>query len=148
MQEDLGMTLRLRVLSLKTIVLPYAFYHYNRQNLFSMAMKPKLNYIEEQILCAKLLEQWMLFHFNDRYKYLVDKIKFWAKSGLFIHSGIQDIKRWKSTFPETNINIWRYKQMPLYNRLPMWLALHGFGSLAKMIVYIKNKLAYMRASIR
>ena len=30
----------------------------------------------------------------------------------------------------------------------MWLALHGFGSLAKMIVYIKNKLAYMRASIR
>ena len=38
--------------------------------------------------------------------------------------------------------------MPLYNRLPMWLALHGFGSLAKMIVYIKNKLAYMRASIR
>ena len=148
MQEDLGITLRLRVLSLKTIVVPYAFYHYNRQNLFSMAMKPKLNYIEEQILCAKLLEQWMLFHFNDRYKYLVDKIKFWAKSGLFIHSGIQDIKRWKSTFPETNINIWRYKQMPLYNRLPMWLALHGFCSLAKMIVYIKNKLAYMRASIR
>ena len=64
MQEDLGITLRLRVLSLKTIVVPYAFYHYNRQNLFSMAMKPKLNYIEEQILCAKLLEQWMLFHFN------------------------------------------------------------------------------------
>nr|WP_308757665.1 glycosyltransferase family 2 protein [uncultured Bacteroides sp.] len=147
MQEDLGITLRLRVQSSKTIILPRYLYHYNRQNEGSMATKPKLIYVDEQIQCAKLLEKWMVTHYDNKYNVLIDKIKFWAKSGLFIHSGIQDISRWENTFPETNTNVWKYKEMPLYNRIPMWMALHGFIYIGKVIIYLKTKISTAILSI-
>lgn len=141
MQEDLGVTLRLRILSNKTLVIPEVLYHYNKKNVDSMASMPKLSFINEQIKCADLLVDWIGKYADGAYEELIRNVKFWAKSSLIIHAKTQDIHRWISTFPETNLKIMKYKKMPLYNRIPMWLAIHGFYTAAKYLVVLKCYLS-------
>lgn len=141
MYEDLGVTMRLRILSRKTIIIPISLYHYNKQNANSMATSPSIQHVNQQIKCASLLANWIESNADDSYIQLVRTIKFWAKAALIVHPSIQDFDRWISTFPETNSRIMLYKGMPLYNRISMWLLQHGFRNLAKILIYLKSYLA-------
>ena len=125
MNEDLGMTIRLRYLSCKTLIIPQAFYHYNRLNLSSMIATPKLKFIEESIECARLLSDWFAQK-SDGYKYekLLCNIKFMAKAGLIAQPYLSIFKQWKKIFPETNKDIWQHKELNFITRLVMWLSLH------------------------
>ena len=136
MEEDLGMTLRLRALSKKTLIVPKALYHYNKQNIGSITSTRKIVYVEEQIKCVKLLEEWFVENFEatDSWKPLISNLKFLAKSSYFLYPDMQDIRKWKCVFPETNKNVWGYKQFSISSRIPMWLVLHGFNRLGKSLI--------------
>lgn len=141
MQEDLGITLRLRVLSKKTVIVPQAFYHYNLQNAGSITSAPRLSCVNEQIPCAKLLTQWFEDNMGYEYVPLLKRIRFWAKSPLIIHRSLFDSKRWKLVFPETNNEVWKMSQkMPFYNRIPIWLVAHDMDRLAQTFVWIVSYL--------
>ena len=142
MQEDLGVTLRLRMLSRKTVIISKALYHYNKLNTKSMTFQPNLNYVEDQIICASLLEEWFKNNVerHEDWGQLINMIKFLAKSSLFLYPSIQDLKRWKTIFPETNGFVLKYTQLSLFSRIPMWLALHKCGWLGKSLINLKYKL--------
>lgn len=131
MNEDLGVTLRLRYLSRKTVIIPKAFYHYNRLNDASMTVSSNLRYEEDRIQCARLLEDWFASQPDrDSYKGMINNIKFAAKAGLFYHPALKNLDRWKNTFPETNKYIWQNRAISFYDRAAMWLSLHHGGYIA------------------
>lgn len=131
MNEDLGQTLRLRYLSRKTVIIPKAFYHYNRLNETSMTVSSNLRYEEDRIQCARLLEDWFASQPDrDSYKGMINNIKFAAKAGLFYHPALKNLDRWKNTFPETNKYIWQNRAISFYDRAAMWLSLHHGGYIA------------------
>lgn len=141
MNEDLGLTLRLRYLSRKTLVIPRAFYHYNRQNESSMIAIPKRSYVEERIECARLLDKWFAAQTDgSQYTALLDAVKFLSKAGFFAYAQIRDIARWKQTYPETNRAVWRYRTIPGYTRTAMWLTLHGCRHLGTGMIDLKPQL--------
>lgn len=142
MQEDLGVTLRLRSLSKKTVIVPYLLYHYNLQNTEAMTHAPRLDYVNEQILCAKLLTNWFDNNKKNEYAYLLERIRFWSKVPLIIHYSIFDSKKWKLIFPETNNLTWRLsKGMSFYNRVAIWLVSYNLDKYARSFIRL---VSYMR----
>ena len=138
MNEDLGQTLRLRYLSRKTVIVPKAFYHYNKLNEASMTASSSLRYEEERVQCARLLENWFASQPDwDSYKGMINNVKFAAKAGLFYHPALKNLDRWKNTFPETNKYIWQNREISFYDRFAMWLGLHHGGYIA----YFMYKIA-------
>jgi hypothetical protein len=79
--EDLGMTIRLRYLSRKTIIMHEAFYHYYKTGT-SITSMPKISYIEEQIRCADYIEQFFREqHVYDEFLVAIQYIKLLSKNG-------------------------------------------------------------------
>jgi glycosyltransferase involved in cell wall biosynthesis len=131
MWEDLGVTIRLRYFSRKTVIIHQAFYHYNQQNGSSISsLAPKLSAIEEQIRCANCIEKF--FEEQGIWKdffLAVSCLKFMSKGALLFNSNEQalDDRRWKNTFPETHKYILKYRNIPLIKRIAYWLAANGFA---------------------
>ena len=146
MWEDVGVTLRLRVLSKKTVIVPKALYHYNKQNMGSITASRKIAHVEEQIRCARLLEEWFSKNIDVKKNWpqLMDKVKFLAKSSLVLYPDIQDVQRWIVTFPETNSHVWRYTQFSIITRFSMWMILHGMKKMGIFCINIKYYLASIR----
>ena len=149
MQEDLGMTLRLRVLSKKTVIVSHALYHYNLQNLGAITCVPRLSSVNEQVLCAKLLTQWFEDNMGNDYVSLLKRIRFWAKTPLVVHHSLFDSERWKLVFPETNKDVWKMSQgMPFYNRIPIWFVAHDLDRLAQTFVWLISYLRILKRCFR
>lgn len=145
MQEDLGVTLRLRILSNKTVIIPQLLYHYNLRNSNAMTRIPRLAYVNERILCADLLTQWFMKNVGDKYNVMLERIRFLAKSPLIIHYSLFDSKRWKLVFPETNKKPWTLSQgMPFYNRISIWFVAHDLDMLAHCFVRMISCLRLLK----
>lgn len=143
MWEDLGLITRLRYLSKKTVVIEKVFYHYNKQNDQSIASVPKIHKIEEQMKCALLLEQF--FKDKKEFAIVVHYLKFISKSSFLYSKPIRDVKRWKSTFPETHRFICRYINLSREMRLEFWLASRG---LAKLVCKVIDMKVYLRSKLQ
>ena len=138
MQEDLGITTRLRILSTKTTILNLCLYHYNKQNISSISIAPKKSNIYEQIECARQLDLWIKEFAGEKYYMLGNKIKFWAKCGLAIHPSTRDIDQWRFVFPETNVFAREFKQMAFYIRWPLYLYAKGFVVIPNFLINLNT----------
>lgn len=141
MWEDLGMTIRLRYFSRKTVILPEAFYHYNKQNENSIVSVSKLSSIEEQLHCAICIGEFFRQQgecVEKQFKITIFSLKFKAKGGFLFNKSLRDMKRWLATFPETHRDIWKYTDLPWNMRLEGWLAVNGMVSLSCFLIDVKT----------
>ena len=138
MWEDLGVTLRLRFLSCKTLVLNKALYHYNRFNESSITAIPKLSNVEDQICCALYLEQFFKsMNDEDQFSMIIKYLKFKSKINLLVAKNIRNVDRWMNLYPELNGDIFQYKGVLFYNRLACWCVSHGLSKLGLFILDCK-----------
>ncbi|WP_289161456.1 glycosyltransferase family 2 protein [uncultured Parabacteroides sp.] len=137
MWEDLGVTCRLRYFSQSTVILPKALYHYNKQNIFSIVSQPSRRKIDEQILCASLLEDFFKTQGELDYNnlaFIISFIKFESKRSLIWDAANRDIVAWKNIYPETNRHIWHYTALSKSIRLTLILAAIGFPKFACRLI--------------
>lgn len=138
MWEDLGAVIRLRYFSRRIVIMPDAFYHYNRLNEASIVAVPRSSSVENQIQCALNLERFFADRPDgEKYKLLIDNIKFRSKENMLIIKTLRDVARWKALFPETHGNIMNYTGLPFNARIEYWLAAHGMPRLACAVIDAK-----------
>lgn len=119
MWEDTSVTFRLRFFSKKTVVIPKGFYHYIvGENDNSICKNYTIKNLEEQILCAKKLEEFIKQQGKeDEYKPVIANLKFRSKDALFSNPTLLDYKYWRAVFPESNASIWKFNYLPIYQRV-------------------------------
>ena len=94
--------------------------------------------------CALLLDDFFSEK-GESFLIVRNYLKFISKSDLFVIRSIRDLKRWKSTFEETHVTIWKYKVLPVNVRFIFWLASRGYSNIACFlndIKYILYKFKY------
>lgn len=138
MWEDLGVTLRLRYYSQKTIVVNRPLYHYNRLNVSSITAFPTLKNVEDQISCVLNLEEF--FRAEGCYKEyasVIDNLKFKSKLGLVIFKEIRNYKAWLSIFPEVNNSVMKFRGINLYYRIVCWCISHNLFCVGDFLINLK-----------
>lgn len=142
MWEDLGLTIRLRYFSKKTVVLQEALYHYNKQNEGSIASFPKLSSMEEQMRCVELVGQFFQEQgVEQEYELVIKSLKFKAKAGMLFVKPLRNISRWREVFPETHADLWKYKDVPWNMRFEAWLVIVGLPSFSCFLIDLKTRLS-------
>lgn len=119
MWEDTGITFRLRFFSKKTVVIPKGFYHYIvGENDNSICKNYTIKNLEEQIVCAKKLEEFIRQQGKENeYKLVIANLKFRSKNALFSNPALVDYKHWRTVFSESNRYIWRFNYLRVYQRV-------------------------------
>lgn len=131
MWEDSCLTLRLRILSHKTIISPHCYYHYNVSNNGSITYSFRLSKVLEMIEAAKNIEKFLVQQgLENKGKKLVDFLKISSKESLLSHPNYQNLKLFNISFPETNARLIKYepwgKTLKIRGALtaysPLWLS--------------------------
>lgn len=137
MSEDLGLTLRLRYFSRKTMIIQEALYYHSADNQDSIVS----NYTEFKALqiveCVKKLHSF----FNEKnvtgqYNFNLMFLKFQSKQQFLIFRGIRNTDLWKELFPETHKYIWQFSEAPIHVRIVSWLVYKNFDWLVNLILYL------------
>lgn len=119
MAEDTALTLRLRYFSRRTVVVHKALYHYNRMNVGSMCAASKPEYIEQLIHLAYLIEQFFVEqHEEKRFRHVINYIKFISKQSYLRND--KNLQKWKSIYPESHRDIFRFSYFSLMGRIKWW----------------------------
>lgn len=110
MWEDSCLTLRLRILSRKTIICPRCYYHYNVANNGSITYSFKLNKVLEMIEAAKKIEHFLIQQgLESKGSDLIDYLKITSKESLLSHPNYQNLRLFKASFPEVNSRLVKYE---------------------------------------
>jgi hypothetical protein len=123
MGEDLFFNLQLYLHAKKIASINWAPYHYRHTEDSSCVQRTRKS-IDSDIAIAKQIEKLMREqHLYEKYAQDIEYRKFFSKLPL-IHdlSNKNNRQDWLHTFPETNMNIWQYKQLNRKQRLELWLA--------------------------
>lgn len=148
MWDDQSVTWRLRYFSRKTLIVPQALYHYNKQNSTSIVTSSNKRKIHEQILCADYIAQFLTAQSKisgEDHTHLINYIKFESKRSLIWDKPCRDIKLWKSTYPETHRYIISYTELSWLIRLTLILATLGLTGVACFLIdlnQIRRKRIY------
>lgn len=140
MGEDLGVALQSRFYSKKTLIINMPMYHYNQMNDASIYTTFSSSKSDQIILCAKELENF--FKVNNCYDYFFQQInylKFQSKYEYINNPKIRDLKKWKSIYPETHSNIFKYAGVPFNLKVVSWLTANGMDAVALMLLKIKER---------
>lgn len=125
MGEDSAITIRLRYFSNKTVIVPKAFYHYNRQNVKSMCAAPPKTSINQYIELAKKIEIFFdQQNVSDKYIRLIDYFKFTAKQSIL--RNYKNYRLWRTTFPESHKSILYFKNLTKIGRLKWWICAYFY----------------------
>ena len=120
MGEDSALTVRLRYLSKKTVIIHETLYHYNRMNTNSMVRQVSEDICHQRIELAKQLELFFKdLNEENRFRRLINLYKFDAKQ--YYLRELKDIKKWKEIFPECHKDILRFKNLTLIGRVKWWI---------------------------
>lgn len=140
MWEDVGMMTRLRYHCEKVVFLNEdLFYNYNKLNETSIVSVPKEENIIQQIKCANLLEEYLNNKRKD-YSLAISYMKFMAKSDYLFNNNIKNIEKWQNINVDSNMHVFKFRNLPFNMRLIAWLASKNYISLVNFILNIKNKL--------
>ena len=121
--EDLGLVSRVLMFTNRVEIIDKPFYHYikiGNESLSSASMDRVLN---DHLTLVPLMEKWIADEhpqFAADYDGFLKFLKFTAKIKL-LRGRNKDIRRWKSTFPETNKGILGYKNVPWHYRILFFL---------------------------
>ncbi len=132
MGEDLYFNLQLFLHAKKIVNMDWAPYHY-RHTQDSSCIQRSRKSIDSDIAIASLIENLMRKHnLYKKYEKDIEFRKFFSKLPL-----IQDLNNegqyqdWLKIFPETNKNIWQYKQIDWKLKTELWLAANNMLPAAK-----------------
>lgn len=139
MWEDTSVTFRLRFFSKKTVVIPKGFYHYIvGENDNSICKNYTIKNLEEQIVCAKKLEEFIRQQGKENeYKLVIANLKFRSKSALFSNSALVDYKHWRTVYSESNRYIWRFNYLPVYQRVYYILVMYHLTWIAVFLIKLE-----------
>jgi glycosyltransferase involved in cell wall biosynthesis len=138
MWEDLSVTIRLRYLSKKTVVINEPLYHYNNCNASSIVSTPNISHTKEQIQCALEIEKFFCSqNAYEEYFLSIQNIKFLSKKNYLFVTPICDLIQWKNTFPETNKYIWKYHNISIHKRIIYWMSACNFFFFVSTIIDLR-----------
>lgn len=122
--EDFGVMSRLFSLGYKVVIYNIPFYHYRKFNHHSLTSENHKNILRDHLIYGEYLDNWfksMGTDFYSKYQPFLKFMKFTAKIKM-LRGKEKDFEGWKKTFPETNIDIMKYKFIPLHYRIAFQFA--------------------------
>lgn len=121
--EDVAITARAYVKAAVVTRLDTPYYHYRHANDGKSLTEQRQEVrLKDQLACARFLDEWFADHgYSATYAEFLNHLKFSAKIKLLRGHKI-NVRQWKSTFPETNCGIMRYRFIPLKFRMAFLLA--------------------------
>ena len=132
MGEDLFFNLQLYLHAKKIVSIDWAPYHYRHTENSSCVQRTRRS-IDSDIAIAGLIEKLMREQqLYEKYVKDIEYRKFFSK-----HPLAQDLdnkenyQEWLNIYPETNKNIWQYKQLSWKQKLELWLAANNMLPAAK-----------------
>ena len=144
MGEDLFFNLQLYLHAKKIVSIDWAPYHYRHTENSSCIQRTHKSIISD-ITIAQNIEQLMKSNnLFVRYSKEIEFRKFYAKLPLV--QDLNDYKscmEWKTTFQETNKNIWQFRQLSIKQRLELWLIAKDLLPLARIFkkaLILQNRL--------
>lgn len=123
MGEDLFFNLQLYLHAKKIVSIDWAPYHYRHTEDSSCVQRTKKS-IDSDIAIAGLIEKLMQEqHLYDKYAKDIEYRKFFSKLPLAQNlENKENYQEWLNIYPETNMNIWQYKQLNWKQKIELWLA--------------------------
>lgn len=123
MGEDLFFNLQLYLHAKKIVSIDWAPYHYRHTEDSSCVQRTKKS-IDSDIAIAGLIEKLMQEqHLYDKYAKDIEYRKFFSKLPLAQNlDNKENYQEWLNIYPETNMNIWQYKQLNWKQKIELWLA--------------------------
>ena len=123
MGEDLFFNLQLYLHAKKIVSIDWAPYHY-RHTEDSSCMQRTRRSIDSDIAIAGLIEKLMQEqHLYEKYAKDIEYRKFYSKLPLAQNlDNKENYQEWLNIYPETNKNIWHYKQLSWKQKLELWFA--------------------------
>lgn len=129
--EDASLMFRVPIFTRRIVVYNKPFYHYRKETRDSLTTEKMSRVLADHLLFAESMDKWFAAQppeLSERYGQFILYARFMAKIKL-MRGGNRDIRRWKTTYPETNRRIMDYKNIPLFyrlcfllaDRLPEWL---------------------------
>lgn len=108
MWEDVVTTFRLRAVAKETILLPQAFYHYDRSRE-TMSSHLTNSKIWSKINAASTISEFVK---NMGHKFdIINELKFQSKIDFFWDNENRDLQTWKNIFPESIHNVSSFKSL-------------------------------------
>ena len=132
MGEDLFFNLQLYLHAKKIVSIDWAPYHYRHTEDSSCVQRTKKS-IDSDIAIAGLIEKLMQEqHLYDKYAKDIEYRKFFSKLPLAQNlDNKENYQEWLNIYPETNKNIWQYKQLSWKQKLELWFAANNMLPAAK-----------------
>ena len=134
MGEDLYFNLQLYLHARKIVSLDWAPYHYRHTEDSSCVQRTRKS-IDSDIVIAGLIEKIMKEQqLYEKYAKDIEYRKFFSKLPLVQNIDNKDnIQEWLNIYPETNRNIWQYKQLDWKQRFELWLASKSMVSAVRVV---------------
>lgn len=134
MGEDLYINLQLYLHTKKIVSLDWAPYHYRHTEDSSCVQRTRKS-IDSDIVIAGLIEKIMKEQqLYEKYAKDIEYRKFFSKLPLVQNIVNKDnIQEWLNIYPETNRNIWQYKQLDWKQRFELWLASKSMVSAVRVV---------------
>lgn len=132
MGEDLYFNLQLYLHAKNIVGMDWAPYHYRHTENSSCVQRTRKS-IDSDIAIANMIEQIMKEkNLYEKYAADIEYRKFFSKLPLMTDlSNNKNYKDWLNTYPETNSNIWKYKQLDWKRKTELWLSANHMLPMAK-----------------
>lgn len=142
MWDDLSVTLPIRYLSRKTVIIHQPFYIYNNMNSASItASYHSLGNNMQRLKCVEHMINYFKSIMPQRHYVRLLEFCFEAKLFLF-YPPYYNLTMWRTIIPETNDCLWRYS-MSYFKKIKYWLMLYLPHSIADTLLksYYKQSLS-------
>ena len=141
MSEDLGLILRLRFFSKKTIIINKPLYYHSDDNTNSIVNNFTIEKCLQIVECVKKLELFFKGqNVENKYFLQLQYLKYQSKQMLLFNQSVRNIEKWKSIFPETHKYIWKFNESPLNNRVVAWLLYRKMPLVAKFLLFTRDNI--------
>lgn len=143
MWDDSCVTLPLRLLSKKTVILKDCLYHYNIGNISSICHQVSTKKLTSQTKAIHHLEHFLAENgFKEVSTPLINSLKIEVASPLFDNFSKENILLLKSLVPD--VNVWKTNQWSTKTKLGHWLILNLPITLVICLRNLKNSLKHQR----
>ena len=140
MWEDSCVTLPLRLLSKKTVILKDCLYHYNVENISSICHQVSTKQVESQARAIRHIEHFLTENgFAKVALPLINRLKVEMASPLFDNFSKENILLLKSLVPD--LNVWKVNQWNFRTKLGHWFVL-------KLPVALTIRLRNLKKSLK
>lgn len=110
--EDLCIVSRIFAITKNVILINGPFYHYRKTEQESLTRSKNKTILEQHLVCAEKLIEWFKENRKEQdYAEFLKFLKFTAKIKM-LRGRDKQVKRWKETYPESNVGILRYRFVP------------------------------------